>query len=270
MMNGLPDVAVVDDNNDPGEEYISNDGRFHVATYKYDIGLQVKSSKKLIFQFPTTIAPTDPVNGGSADLSNRTVKRDLIQMVNWEQLYNRCTLYRGFIDGTLLLDHHQRWGLATNLLCLMGGETKFFEGLSKRPEYNLDKWDAECQHISKRCYAPARYSTFYPEAEEIAQAINLVEAAKLKAGQIHIYESPEYLTPRGNSSALCRRSWISRVRAFMSCALTPVFEVLVECPQTTNRVGLPCGTAAFNTLANAKATLACGYRDIIEIPLYGK
>lgn len=48
------------------------------------------------------------------------------------------------------------------------------------------------------------------------------------------------------------------------------FEVTVECPQTTDQAGLPCGKATFKSLDNAKATLACGYRDIVEIPLYGR
>lgn len=67
--------------------------------------------------------------------------------------------------------------------------------------------------------------------------------------------------PNGEAKILCIEGLPGEIRL--------KFEVLVDCPYTTDQAGVPCGRGSFRSLDNAEATLKCGYRDIFEVPLYG-
>jgi len=51
-------------------------------------------------------------------------------------LYQKCRLYREFMDGERYVHHNERFLLLTNLRYLVGGRKRFKEGLSKRDDYN--------------------------------------------------------------------------------------------------------------------------------------
>lgn len=202
MVNGLPFMKFVDDQSvrtdypcDEGPTQMDEVRRNHVITYNNMIGLDMNSSSTLVFSFASPSLSTNPLDGAGEFVVHKDFeKRQLIRMVNWEGLYERCLLYKGFMDGKILLNHYQLFGLATNFLWLMGGRTRFFQGLAKRQEYNVQKWEKQWNYIDKRNYKPKGYAHFYSEAEEEAQAINLVQAAKLHTGRIHVYEPLIYKT----------------------------------------------------------------------------
>lgn len=142
-----------------------------------------------------SLAPVEKVaRGGNVKygkIENIPTTYELIRSVDYDDLYQRCKVYRDFMDG-VAVHHDVTWAIATNLVRLEGGEKKFFEGVARHPGYNAEKWKATVNYIKKVCYLPVRYdnakiATYYPDAANSAEASSIVNTAKVKRGEIVQY-----------------------------------------------------------------------------------
>lgn len=118
--------------------------------------------------------------------------------VDWDALYKRCPVFRDFMDG---VDKHNdtTFAILTNLLYIEGGIDKFWEGLRNRRTYNERKWTDNIIYLRKRVYGPILYtshqiSEYYPDVEKVARAPNILSAAKLRRGDINVYQKMELKT----------------------------------------------------------------------------
>lgn len=146
------------------------------------------SPQSILFHF----SPGPAISDGKRVVSNQRVDVEEIRNPQWGNLYQRCEVYRDFING---VDIHNdvTWFVLTNLLRLEGGETKFLEGLQKRDVYDLNKWKTRITYFRNKPYLPSykHIAAWYPDAAETAQARNIVEAAKSPKRTIYQIEQKD-------------------------------------------------------------------------------
>jgi hypothetical protein len=132
--------------------------------------------------------------------------RGLIRNFDFEELEERCQLYDEFVNNRRELNHNERWGLATNLLCIRGGETKFLEALLLRIDYPKKKWRGTLTYIKKKGYLPEQCNNYCPYAAVCEHSKNLISTTKLPRGMIKVIKEPE-LRPLKEVEQELREIW---------------------------------------------------------------
>lgn len=180
LYNGLPAVLEYENVEDAkvGENVASS----------ISIILKMPQNRQVLqFRFSPETRVTRSGNTKYGKVQNVEASYELVRGVDFDALYHRCEVYRDFMDG-VDVHHDVTWAIATNLVRIKGGETRFFEGLQRRKEYDVDKWRSSIAYIKKMCYLPVRYDNakiadYYPNAAQVAQAHNILSAAKTKKGE---------------------------------------------------------------------------------------
>lgn len=189
VKNWCQDVGLNTVNGLPGVYYrdTANIGEMTASSIEYSIEL-APDSPKIVFSLPPEL-PTKPgKNQKYGKIKDTKIPYELIRGADFDALYNRCDVYRDMLDG-VHLHHDVSFAIATNLAWLDGGETRFFEGLRKRDDFDENKWRYTFAYIRKVNYQPTSYEhqkikDYYPNAAETAQATNIVNAAKVPRGEI--------------------------------------------------------------------------------------
>ena len=109
-----------------------------------DIDSKSKEKYYLFFNPNNDFAPIEDKKGNlkmkKYNITNERVERkSLIDRFNFETLEKNCKLYRDFINNDYWAHHLELFGMATNLLCVKGGRTKFFEALNKNDNYDISE-----------------------------------------------------------------------------------------------------------------------------------
>lgn len=166
----------------------SNGGEF-VSSYRLYLSTSVsgkKSRKTKDFKY---------------EIQNIEIKRDKVRNLDFHDITKKCRLYREFIDAQIWLDHNKLFALATNLLVIEGGKTKFLDGLSKRIEYasaegKYKKQEFENYHINyinKTCYEPTQCDKYCPYANSCLHQVNIPETVRLLKNQVKIIHHEEII-----------------------------------------------------------------------------
>ena len=99
----------------------------------------------------------------NVDSSNSQKSKDKITP-NWDRLSSSCQLFKEFMTGKHWAWHNELYGLMLNLIHLVGGETKFKEGLASRPEYSSDKHGNKQPQFTHRWIPYAKEHAYQPNA----------------------------------------------------------------------------------------------------------
>ncbi len=112
----------------------------------------------------------------------------------FDNLENRCKLYREGISGDYWLYHNEMFGLMTNLLNVEGGRSKVVEIINSRKDYltKNEEWSLMMNYIRKMNYVPTRCDTYCPFANECFHALNMVEQGKLPRGSVQVIQEPQF------------------------------------------------------------------------------
>lgn len=128
---------------------------------------------------------------------NEKIKREYLRRFDFSKLSEECKLWKDFSEGDIRLDHGERFGIATNLLCVEGGRERFISILKEYEElheYDVNKWEYQCNQIVKLDYAPMCCNNFCPYTDTCEHAKNMLEQAKTLRGRVTIISEPEYIT----------------------------------------------------------------------------
>lgn len=117
-------------------------GGFNGTVFKY-VESQPSSSS----------SPVDPSSRRPTAVENKKLERKLIQHFNWRYLEDNCKLYKEFKTGTRRLSHDEVPGVALNLACIRGGDSRFETGIDLRE--NRSDWYRQYKYI-KRVYDQPR------------------------------------------------------------------------------------------------------------------
>ncbi len=109
---------------------------------------------------------------------------------NWELLKKKCQLFKEFKRGAKL-DHHERFGIATNLAWIEQGKEVFLE-IIENTHRNFYKWKATLQYIKKEKYKPMNCNNYCPHANKCKHATNIIKQIKLPPGTFEIITEPTY------------------------------------------------------------------------------
>ncbi len=120
------------------------------------------------------------------DIDNIKFKRDKFPHTNWDEVSDKCKLYKGFISGEYRPDHDELFGLLLNLLILEGGEKKFKEGLQKRTGSDIDKWNNQIYYCKKSDYKPENCKNYCSFKHQCDHDKNMVATVKIFRGTIKI------------------------------------------------------------------------------------
>lgn len=132
----------------------------------------------------------------SRKLSNvkPTSERNNLPVIDFNEIANKCKLYKEFITGNYWAYHKELMGLATNLLCIRGGENKFFEGMSSRNEYGdkVNEFKYYVNYFKQQNYNPIRCETYCPHHEACKHNKNILTTVKIFKNKI--IQNKEYKT----------------------------------------------------------------------------
>ena len=117
-------------------------------------------------------------------VKNSKIKRQVQRRYRFDQLFQNCKLYREFMTGERWCYHNELFGMATNLLHLEGGETRFWEGLEAGQDYDYSKWEAQIRYLNGYQYSPMRCDRFCPHASSCVHNKNILQQVEVKRGSI--------------------------------------------------------------------------------------
>lgn len=194
MLNGLPHVITIDDENDL--EYDENASTPIIINNRTCPDFVKKPyavyfSEKVIEQ---RARKNNKGNSPKYEVNNIHSKREYIRDFNWRELENNCRLYKEFSSGEYWAYHPELFGIATNLMAIKGGQKRFIEALNLNDEYDIKEWEYHCNYIVKKDYKPHNCNNFCPYHEECEHAKNMIEQAKLPRGYIKIINEPQLKT----------------------------------------------------------------------------
>lgn len=116
-------------------------------------------------------------------------ERKVIEGVDFDKLSSVCKLYSGFISGEYWAYHHEIFGMATNLLAIKGGKTRFLDCIASNENYyDLNKWKYTANYINKASYSPMNCNNYCPFENGCEHSKNMIETAKLIRGRVNVIE----------------------------------------------------------------------------------
>lgn len=147
---------------------------YHSLGVKYNGILPVLDDGQFVYEEVNSPAPSCTVK----NKSRRNVTRDF----NWKILYNRCRLYRDFVDGTDYYYYPELFHIATNLINIEKGKKEFLRILNA-PEneyctsYHNRNWNVILNILIAMNYQPQGCNNC-PYASECLHAKNMILTAK--------------------------------------------------------------------------------------------
>jgi hypothetical protein len=123
------------------------------------------------------------------DVMSSKSKRELERNFDFESLNENCQLFKEFLSGQRWCYHYEIFGIATNLLCVEGGESKLFEGLESREEYAEKDWAAQVKYLKAYQYSPTRCENFCPHKDSCEHNFNMLQQVDNKRGQVRCIET---------------------------------------------------------------------------------
>lgn len=147
---------------------------YHSLGVKYDGILPALDDGKFVYEGVNSPAPSCNVK----NKSRRNVTRDF----NWKMLYNKCRLYRDFVDGTEYYYYPELFHIATNLINIEKGKKEFLRILNA-PEnehctsYHIRNWNVILNILIAMNYQPQGCNSC-PYASECLHAKNMILTAK--------------------------------------------------------------------------------------------
>jgi hypothetical protein len=172
LTNGLPAIELIDSG-----EYITSP----VINSTRLAGNSPLANQSILIHYNPNMHTLITENGGP---------RELIRNFDWDDLETNCQLYKEFKNNIRSLDHNERFGLATNLLCIQGGEKIFKESLMLRIDYDKPKWRGTVTYIKKKAYLPKQCNKYCPYADSCEHDKNLIGTTKLPRGMIRVIKDP--------------------------------------------------------------------------------
>ncbi|UNC92730.1 hypothetical protein [Candidatus Contubernalis alkaliaceticus] len=184
LKNGLPWVELIDEDYENTKIEIS--GASPIYIYNIEDAPRISKNKYVVY-FTEKIKKVK--KDGSVTFSptnTKTGRRDLIRNFNFDDLSNRCQLYRQFAEGERWCYHNELFGMATNLCQVKSGSKKFLEILNniEFDSYTEKDWGYYVNYIQKMDYAPMRCENFCPLADDCEHAKNMILTAKTKRNTI--------------------------------------------------------------------------------------
>jgi len=129
-------------------------------------------------------------------VNEKLERRELIEDFSFATLKENCALWEDFSEAGIRLEHHERMGVATNLLMIKGGRTQFFDALKKWNEqdiepYDMEKWQYDCNTFVRLNYFPMRCENFCPYEKKCEHTNNMIDQVKLAKGHVRVISTPE-------------------------------------------------------------------------------
>jgi hypothetical protein len=106
---------------------------------------------------------------------------------------DRCRLFREFTSGQIKIEHDQLFGIATNLINVDSGPSRFMAILSAKDHLykaTYHKWRHDLSYMTQNNYQPQSCNSFCPYKNECDHGTNLLSSVKLKRGMIE--RTPDY------------------------------------------------------------------------------
>ena len=157
---------------------------------KYDKILPVINDGKFVYVGVNQLAPSSTVR----NKGRRVVTRNF----DWNILYNKCRLYRDFVDGNMYYYYPQLFHLATNLINIEKGKNKFLSILESSDNadyeaYHKRNWGAIVNILIGMDYQPQGCCNC-PYEKECLHGKNMILTAKPGKSTILQTVKKEYVT----------------------------------------------------------------------------
>lgn len=146
---------------------------YHSLEVKYDGILPVLNDGKFVYVGVDSPAP-------NCTVKNR--RRDVTRNFDWNALYNKCRLYRDFVDGTEYYYYPELFHIATNLINIEKGKKEFLRILNaseneRCTSYHNRNWNVILNILIAMNYKPQGCNSC-PYASECQHAKNMILTAK--------------------------------------------------------------------------------------------
>ena len=185
MVNGVPDVTIIDD-----DEIDENT----VNSIIYNIELTPKSSKKIRFNFSIDketaykLAINNKKRAPKVDiLMNRVNHERTIDDFDFYKLQSSCQLWNEFVTGEKWCYHEEIFGMSTNMWRVQGAESIMIDAI-KHNNYYKEQADNKINTIknsAKYGYVPMRCTNFCEYCNNCPnKGVNMLQAIDNKRGQI--------------------------------------------------------------------------------------
>ena len=194
LLNGLPYIELLADDGqnckEKGEVLYKYNRRSHYSLQNDEI---VNSEVVIIhFNQKTTkeLASSMPL-GKFARVSILEDKRErkVAEGVDFDKLSSVCKLYSDFTSGAYWAHHGDLFGMATNLLSIKGGKTRFLDCIASNENYyDFNKWKYIANYINKSSYYPMNCNNYCPYQDDCEHSKNMLETAKLVRGRVNVIE----------------------------------------------------------------------------------
>jgi len=128
------------------------------------------------------------------NIENTKIERTYVDNVDFDELMQKCQLFRELSSGEYWAYHDELFGIATNLLSAKGGRDKFMQVIKSSPEYDEDKWSFFANYINKRLYLPKQCDNYCPFADKCEHGKNMIEQVRLVRGTVNEISKPQFKT----------------------------------------------------------------------------
>lgn len=146
---------------------------YHSLGLKYDRILPVLDDGKFVYE---------GVNSSASSCAVKNKRRDVTRNFDWNVLYNKCRLYRNFVDGIEYYYYPELFHIANNLINIEKGKKEFLSILNA-PEneyctsYHIRNWNVILNILIAMNYQPQGCNNC-PYASECLHAKNMILTAK--------------------------------------------------------------------------------------------
>lgn len=169
-----------------------------INTYTYFRIKREKVKRFIVFLLPGDKSERKKRNTQIRLSLKENYEKRILPEIDFDIISKNCRLYREFITGERYMRHLYLIGIATNLLNIQGGETKFFEGLNSREEYNQIEFGNKKVEFSYHMnyfiqneYQPQKCFKYCDYKEECEHSTNIITTSKVFRNRITVlYETP--------------------------------------------------------------------------------
>lgn len=192
VLNGLPHIEIV-------AEDIENEKNTEMSAELYKYNRRARDSvqninEQVVICFNDKFSETKAkaLKKGKlakVEIENHIKDRILIDHFDFEKLSKRCKLYSEILKWTYWAWNPGVFGLATNLLAVKGGETRFLKAIKENSNpYDVEKWKKTIKYIKKSLYKPSNCKSFCPFETDCEHSKNIIETVKLVRGRVNVVE----------------------------------------------------------------------------------
>ncbi|WP_346354985.1 hypothetical protein [Azotosporobacter soli] len=188
MLNGLPYIEILSD-----EESKEIPPELYKYNRKVGVSLQ-NAEEQVVLHFNENLTELKAKSMGEGkfakvDINANEQSRNIIKHFDFAKLSERCRLYAEIRSGDYWGFYPELFGLATNLMTVEGGKTKFMNAIGAHPNYyDLRKWEYTMTSIKKLGYLPSNCNNFCPFKDDCEHSKNVIETVKLIRGRVNIVE----------------------------------------------------------------------------------